>query len=147
MHPLGPSKGEKPIVVVLLLTVTALAALWVPASAQTATAGYVDPEPALRAAEAAIGADRLRCVTIAGRATSGMVGQQRLHGFEVDRPRGAPLTSYSRTMNWNAATMIESFDREPGRNPASWKWGLWWRGGTPLQQHSRQVFAVNVRFA
>ena len=72
--------AKQPIVVVLLLTVTSLAGLSVPASAQTPPAGYVDPEPALRAAEAAIGADRLRCVTIAGRETSGMVGQQRLHG-------------------------------------------------------------------
>ena len=89
--------AKQPTVVVLLLTVTSLAGLWVPATAQAqAQPGYLDPEPVLRAAEAAIGADRLRCVTIAGRATSGMVGQQRLHGFEVDWPRGAPLTNYRR---------------------------------------------------
>ena len=116
--------AKQPTVVVLLLTVVSLAALWVPATAQTPPPGYVDPEPTLRAAEAAIGADRLRCVTIAGRAYGGMVGQQRLHGYEVDWPRGAPLTNYSRTMNWGAGTMIEGFDREPGRDPAFWKWGL-----------------------
>ena len=36
--------AKQPIVVVLLLTVTSLAGLWVPASAQTPPAGYVDPE-------------------------------------------------------------------------------------------------------
>ena len=133
-------------VVVLLLVVTSLPGLVTPVTAQTdPPPGYVDPEPVLRAAEAAIGADRLRCVTIAGRAYGGMVGQQRLHGYEVDWPRGAPLTNYTRTMNWDAGTMLEAFDRDPGRNPASWKYGLWWRGGTALQQYRRQVFAVNGR--
>ena len=128
---------------VVLMTLAALPGLcgWV--RGQTVPPGYRDPEPVLRAAEVAVGADKLGCVTIAGRAYGGMVGQQQLHGYEVDWPRGAPLTNYSRTMNWDDGTMIESFDREPRRNPASWKWGLWWRGGTPQQQHSRQVFAVN----
>ena len=72
-----------------------------------------------------------------------MVGQQRLHGYEVDWPRGEPLRNYSRMMNWDAGTMKEEFDREPGHNPASWKHGLGWRGGTPLQRkHPPDVHGV-----
>ena len=43
--------------------------------------------------------------------------------------------------------MTEAFDRPPGHNPASWKYGLGWRGGTPVQQHSRQIFEVNGEHA
>ena len=111
--------------------------------AQESRPGYLDPEPILLAAEAAIGADALSCVAISGSGYSGKVGQQRLHGYEVDWPRGEPLTNYTRVMNWADATMIETFDREPGHNPATWKYGLGWRGGEPIQRHSRQTFAVN----
>ena len=112
-------------------------------AAQGLTPGYLDPEPILRAAEAAIGTENLSCVTISGSAYTGMVGQQRLSGYEVDWPRGEPLTEYTRTMNWGQGTMLEVFDREPGHNPASWKHGLGWRGGTPIQQNRQQTFAVN----
>lgn len=104
--------------------------------------GYLDPQPILRAAEEAIGAQKLKCITVGGEAYAGMVGQQRLHGFEVDWPRDQPLKNYRRTLDWETATMTEDFDREPGRNPASWKYGLGWRGGTPLQQHKSQRFLV-----
>ncbi len=105
--------------------------------------GFIDPDPILRAAEAAVGSERLRCVTISGNAYAGMVGQQRLSAYEVDWPRGEPLTRYKRVMNWDAGSMLEEFDREPGHNPASWKYGLGWRGGTPIQQHPHQIFAIN----
>ena len=36
--------------------------------------GFLDPEPILQAAEAAIGADRLSCVSVTGSGYSGMVG-------------------------------------------------------------------------
>ncbi len=117
------------------------------AAAQDLPPGYVDPDPILRAAAEAIGAANLRCVTISGNGYTGMVGQQRLHGYEVDWPRGKPLTNYRRTMNWEAGTMVEEFDREPGHNPASWKYGLGWRGGTPRQTNTRQQFMVNGRHA
>ena len=112
-------------------------------TAQDLPPGYVDPEPILRAAEAEIGVDNLTCITISGNAYTGMVGQQHLNAYEVDWPRGAPLTSYTRTINWDAGTMREEFDREPGHNPASWKYGLGWRGGTPIQRNTRQAFVVN----
>jgi glyoxylase-like metal-dependent hydrolase (beta-lactamase superfamily II) len=109
-------------------------------------AGYVDPAPVLRAAAEAIGAANLRCVTIAGEAYAGMVGQARHNGYEVDWPRGAPLRNYTRTMNWETGTMVEEFDREPGRNPASWKYGQGWLGGTPIQRQERQRFVVSGSF-
>lgn len=104
--------------------------------------GYLDPVPLLDAATKAIGADKVKCVTIAGSGYTGAVGQQRESAWNVDWPRGV-LNNYTRTMNWEARTMREEFDRPPGLNPASWKYGLGWLGGTPLQRNSRQVFAVN----
>ncbi len=118
-----------------------------PAAAQEFPPGYLDPGPILRAAAQAIGVANLRCVSISGSAYAGMVGQQRLHGFEVDWPRGRPLTNYTRTMNWETGTMVEEFDREPGNNPASWKHGLGWLGGTPIQRNTRQRFMVNGGYA
>jgi glyoxylase-like metal-dependent hydrolase (beta-lactamase superfamily II) len=116
-------------------------------AAQRFPPGFVDPEPVLKAAEAAIGADRVTCITMSGSGYAGIVGQQRLAEKNVDWPRGEPLANYTRTMNWAARTMVETFERKPGMNPASWKWGLGWVGGTPLQQHSRQTFVVNGEHA
>jgi len=114
--------------------------------AQTALPpGFVDLEPILRAAEEAIGARKLRCVTLNGTAYTGMVGQQREAGWNVDWPRGVELTNYTRTINWETRTGKEEFDRTPGSNPASWKYGQGWKGGTPPQQHPRQLFYVNGR--
>ena len=76
-----------------------------------------------------------------------MVGQQRESGWNVDWPRGEALGNYTRTMNWEAKTMKEEFDRKPGMNPASWKYGSGWKGGTPLQQHPHQTFVVNGKHA
>lgn len=105
--------------------------------------GYVDPRPVLEAAAKAIGADQVRCVTMSGTGYAGMLGQQRTSGVNVDWPRSEPLTNYSRTMNWDAGTMVEAFDRKPGLYPASWKWGARYIGGTPTAKSSRQVFKVN----
>lgn len=109
--------------------------------------GFVDPKPVLEAAERAIGADKLKCVSFTGTAYTGMVGQQQESAWNVDWPKGQPLTNYTRSMNWEAGTMTEEFDRKPGLNPASWKWGLGWNGGDPLQHNLRQRFAVNGKFA
>src|SRR5687767_6453474 len=109
--------------------------------------GYVDPEPVLRAAAKAIGTDNLKCVTISGTGYAGIVGQQRQSGVNIDWPRGEPLANYTRTMNWDAQWSKEEFDRKPGMNPASWKYGTGWRDGTPLQKQSRQMFAVHGKHA
>jgi glyoxylase-like metal-dependent hydrolase (beta-lactamase superfamily II) len=123
---------------------TLLAALVsVPVVAQRFGPGYVDPEPVLKAAAAAIGVDALRCVTMAGTGYAGIVGQQQLADKNVDWPRGEPLANYRRTMNWSARSMKEEFDRKPGQNPAGWKWGLGWLGGTPRQRQLHQTFVVN----
>ena len=118
------------------------------ASAAVALAqpGYVDPKPVLAAAERTIGADRLKCVTISGQGYTGLVGQQKESNWNIDWPRGE-INNYRRMMNWEARTMREEFDRKPGFNPASWKYGLGWKGGTPLQANSRQIFVVNGKFA
>src|SRR5262245_34714715 len=111
---------------------TVLASLFLSSSGAAQSPGYVDPEPVLEAAEKAIGVHELRCVTLSGTGYAGIVGQQRLAEKNVDWPRGEPLANYRRTMNWEARTMTEELDRKPGLNPASWKWGLGWLGGTPL---------------
>ena len=131
----------------LCCLIVAATLMSLPTSAQELPPGFIDPGPVLEAAAEAIGVAELRCVTISGSAYAGMVGQQRLNGYEVDWPRGEALRNYSRTMNWDSGTMVEEFDREPGHNPASWKHGLGWRGGTPLQRATRQRFAVNGEYA
>jgi glyoxylase-like metal-dependent hydrolase (beta-lactamase superfamily II) len=108
--------------------------------------GYLDPQPILDAAAKAIGTDRLKCVTISGTAYGGAVGQQRESAWNVDWPRIDALANYTRTMNWDAGTMIEEFDRKPGLNPASWKYGIGWIDG-PLQQNPHQTFVVSGRHA
>ncbi len=111
------------------------------------TPGFVDPAPVLLAAEKAIGAGNLKCVTISGSGYSGKVGQQVESGWNVDWPRGEALAGYTRTMNWETRTMKEEFDRAPGLNPASWKYGSGWKGGTPVQRNAHQTFAVNGKHA
>jgi hypothetical protein len=129
------------------LRLLCVCALGASLAAQQFPPGYVDPQPVLRAAVRAIGADQLRCVTMSGTGYAGIVGQARLNDKDVDWPRGEPLANYTRTMNWDARTMQEEFDRKPGLNPASWKHGAGWRGGTPTQSHIRQTFVVNGAFA
>ena len=128
-------------------TLFSLALVGTPLAAQEFAPGYIDPWPVLNAAADAIGTDNLRCVTVSGTGYAGAVGQQRLNDKGVDWPRGEPLANYTRTMRWEAGTMTESFEREPGHNPASWKYGPGWLGGTPLQQNLRQHFKVNGDYA
>ena len=115
-------------------------------SSQQLPPGYLDPQPILDAAAKAIGTDNLKCVTISGTAYGGAVGQQRESAWNVDWPRIDSLASYTRTMNWETRTMVEEFDREPGLNPASWKYGVGWIDG-PLQRNRHQTFMVSGRHA
>src|SRR5205823_3971935 len=39
------------------------------------------------------------------------------------------------------------FDRKPGLNPASWKYGLGWQSGTPTQKNVHQTHIVNGKYA
>ncbi len=116
------------------------------AGSQQFPPGYVDPQPILDAAARAIGTDSLTCVTISGTAYGGAVGQQRESARNVDWPRIDSLANYTRTMNWDARTMKEEFDRKPGLNPASWKYGTGWVDG-PLQQNPHQIFVVSGNHA
>jgi glyoxylase-like metal-dependent hydrolase (beta-lactamase superfamily II) len=129
-------------VVVLVAVTGGLAVAQRSPAGQPFPPGFVDPKPVLDAAVKAIGADKLRCLVISGNGYAGAVGQQFESVKNVDWPRGEPLANYTRTMNWDAKTMKEEFDRKPGLNPASWKYGVGWVDG-PLQQQQHQTFVVN----
>src|SRR5688572_13031826 len=104
--------------------------------------GYVDPLPLLAAASQEIGEANLRCITFSGAGYDGAVGQTAEFNPNIDWPRIDALSNYTRTINWETGTSKETFDRKPGLNPASWKYGLGWRGGTPLQKQPRQTHIV-----
>jgi glyoxylase-like metal-dependent hydrolase (beta-lactamase superfamily II) len=104
--------------------------------------GYLDPVPILTVARQAIGTDSLRCVTIAGTAYAGALGQARESARNVDWPRIDSLASYTRAMNWDTWSMKEEFDRKPGLSPAGWKYGIGWEDG-PLQKNAHQTFMLN----
>ena len=110
-----------------MLRTSATVALFVMMGAQTPGSqfapGYVDPAPILAAAAAEIGEANLRCITFSGTGYGGAVGQTFENAVNVDWPRIDSLANYTRTINWDARTSKETFDRKPGLNPASWKYG------------------------
>ena len=118
-----------------------------PASAQEFPPGYVDPAPLLDAVAAEIGEANLTCITYSGSGYSGAVGQTFENAVNIDWRRIDSMANYTRTINWDAGTSKETFDRAPGLNPASWKYGMGWTGGTPTQQATRQTHVVNGEFA
>ena len=128
----------------MLIAILVAAGAQIPA--QQFPPGFVDPAPVLAAASAAIGEQNLRCVTFSGTGYSGPVGQTFENAVGVDWPR-SEMAAYTRTINWEAGTSKETFDRKPGSNPASWKYGLGWVGGTPTQKNLRQTHIVNGRVA
>jgi glyoxylase-like metal-dependent hydrolase (beta-lactamase superfamily II) len=99
----------------------------------------------LEAATRAIGADKLKCITFSGTGYSGKVGQNVTQ--DTDWPRGEPLANYTRIIDYEARSSVEQFTRKPGMNPRSWKYGVGWLGGTPLQQNDRQTFVVRGEHA
>lgn len=105
--------------------------------------GFVDPAPLLAEAAREIGEANLRCITFSGTGYGAAVGQTTENAVNVDWPRIDALANYTRTINWDAGTSTETFDRTPGLNPASWKYGLGWQGGTPTQRATRQTHIVN----
>ena len=111
--------------------------------AQSFPPGYVDPLPLLAAASNEIGEANLRCITFSGTGYDGAVGQTAEYAVNIDWPRIDALSNYTRTINWENGTSKETFDRKPGLNPASWKYGLGWKGGTPIQKQLRQTHIVN----
>ena len=115
--------------------------------AQQFPPGYVDPAPLLTAVAEEIGEANLRCITYSGAGYSGAVGQTFENAVNVDWPRIDSMANYTRTINWETGTSKETFDREPGLNPASWKYGIGWEGGTPTQRETRQTHIVNGKSA
>jgi glyoxylase-like metal-dependent hydrolase (beta-lactamase superfamily II) len=101
----------------------------------------------LEAAAREIGEADLHCVSFSGTGYAGAAGQTFENAVNIDWPRIDRLSNYTRTINWDAGTSVETFDREPGLAPASWKYGLGWQGGTPTQQQRRQTHVVNGRYA
>jgi len=118
-----------------------------PARAQQFPPGFVDPAPLLAAVAEEIGEANLRCISYSGSGYNGAVGQTFENAVNVDWPRPDSMANYTRTIDWEAGTSIETFDREPGLNPASWKYGVGWVGGTPTQRARRQTHIVNGQFA
>ena len=114
--------------------------------AQTFPPGFVDPAPMLAAAAREIGEANLKCITFSGTGYGGAVGQAFESAVNVDWPRIDSLANYTRTINFEARTIKEEFDRKPGLNPASWKYGLGWQDGTPLQKNVHQTFVVNGNY-
>jgi len=112
------------------------------ATAQQFPPGYVDPEPLLAAVAAEIGEANLRCVSFSGNGYSGAVGQTFENAVNVDWQRVGGLSNYTRTIDWETETSVETFDRPPGITPASWKYATGWEGGTPTQTQSRQTHIV-----
>ena len=105
--------------------------------------GFVDPAPILAAAAKEIGEANLQCVTFSGTGYAGAVGQAFESGVNIDWPRIDSLANYRRTINYATRTIVEEFDRKPGLNPASWKYGLGWQDGTPIQKNLHQTFIVS----
>jgi glyoxylase-like metal-dependent hydrolase (beta-lactamase superfamily II) len=129
-----------------ILVATALIA-GAQSAAQSFPPGYVDPAPLLEAAAREIGEASLRCITFSGTGYAGAVGQTFENAVNVDWPRIDSLANYTRTIDWDAGTSKETFDRKPGSSPASWKYGVGWQGGTPTQTATRQTHIVNGRHA
>lgn len=123
------------------LSMLCLAAVWpIRAAGESPPPGHVDPAPVLMAAAEAMGVDRLRCVSMEGTAYAGQVGQNITQS--TDWPLGAPLEGYRRVIDFGRGSSLETFTRPPLQNPASWKYGPGWRGGTSLQSAPGQAFAV-----
>lgn len=126
----------KPSLFLFLLATSAMARAQ---DAPSFPPGYIDPTPVLEAAAKAIGADELECIQISGAGYAGIVGQG--YRQSEDWPR-RPFTDYTRVIDYDHATSVETFIRPPGENPRAWKYGVGWIGGTPLQRNPEQTFVV-----
>ena len=132
----------------LVGTVVLLMLAGIPSAAQEFPPGYVDPAPLLAAVAEEIGEADLRCIAFSGSGGyAGAVGQTFENAVNIDWPRIDTLANYTRVINWEAGTSVETFDRQPGLAPASWKYGLGWRGGTPTQKETRQTHVTNGEFS
>ena len=127
----------------LALTVLLAASIAAQSPSSGFQPGFVDPAPILAAAAKEIGEAGLQCVTFSGTGYAGAVGQAFESGVNIDWPRIDALANYRRTINYSTRTIVEEFDRKPGLNPASWKYGLGWHDGTPVQKNVHQTFVIS----
>ena len=131
----------------LLAGLTVAAVLGTTAVAQQGfPPGFVDPAPILNAAAKEIGEASVRCITFSGTGYGGAVGQALESGVNIDWPRIDSLANYKRTINYETQSITEEFDRKPGLNPASWKYGLGWQDGTPIQKSLHQTFVIRGEY-
>ena len=92
----------------------------------------------------------VRCITFSGSGYAGAVGQTFENAVNIDWPRIDALANYTRVINWEAGTSVETFDRQPGLAPASWKYGLGWQrrhanpeGDAADARHRRRVLVAS----
>ena len=103
----------------LLAVPVLLMLIGVQTPAQQFPPGFVDPAPLLAAAAKEINEANFKCVTFSGAGYSGAVGQTFEYAQNIDWPRIDSMANYTRTINWEAGTSKETFDRRPGLNPAA----------------------------
>ena len=144
---LGFASAGAPLARGLFAAIGIAATTVVQMPAQEFPPGYVDPAPLLAAVAEEIGEANLQCITLSGSGYNGAVGQTFENSVNVDWPRIDSMSNYTRTINFEAGTSVETFDREPGLTPASWKYGLGWEGGTPTQTERRQTHITDGEFS
>ena len=115
-----------------LLVLFALLALTV------ATAAAQDAKTVLQAASTAMGANNLKTIQISGTGFVAGVGQS--YSPNDDWPR-FEMTSYTKTINYDAKSSREEITRRQGNYPP--RGG----GGTPIQGEQRQIFVVSGDYA
>jgi glyoxylase-like metal-dependent hydrolase (beta-lactamase superfamily II) len=103
-------------------------------SVATGTAAAQDARAVLQAAAKNMGADTLKTMEITGTGMNAAVGQSFAPG--TDWPR-FEITSYTRTIDYEARTSSEQVTRRQGNFPPQGG------GGTPLQGEQQQHFVVS----
>jgi len=102
------------------------------------TAAAQDAQSVLQAAATAMGATNLKSIQYSGTGWKGALGQN--FSPDLDWPR-SEITSYTRTIDFDAKSSREEMVRIQGNNPA--RGG----GGTPIEGERREVFLVSGNYA
>ena len=102
------------------------------------TAAAQDAQSVLQAAATAMGATNLKSIQYSGTGWRGALGQS--FSPDLDWPR-SEITSYTRTIDFDAKSSREEMVRIQGNNPA--RGG----GGTPIEGERREVFLVSGNYA
>jgi len=102
------------------------------------TVAAQDAQSVLQAAATAMGATNLKSIQYSGTGWKGALGQS--FSPDLDWPR-SEITSYTRTIDFDAKSSREEMVRIQGNNPA--RGG----GGTPIEGERREVFLVSGNYA